>query len=83
MRSKVILLLSLASLGLGFASMGAQAAPGPQMSHPAVSTEALAQPVEYGGRYRNYCGRWREECRERWGFRSWRYRRCMSIHGCY
>ena len=79
MRSRRALLLSLACLGLGAASLGAQAAPGPiSMLTRVTGSGQLAQPVGY----RSFCGRWREECREKWGFRTWRYRRCLSFHGC-
>ena len=74
------LLGATAALAFGaLGTIGAQAAPVVPSGPFAQSSQSLAQPVDY----RNYCGRWRDECRERWGFRSWRYRRCMSYHGCY
>jgi len=35
-------------------------------------------------RYRpvNRCRAWRNECRDRWGRRSWRFDRCMARHEC-
>ena len=67
---------------VALSSMGAQAAPVVPASPFAQSSKSLAQPVDYRT-FRNRCVQWREECRERWGFRSWRYRRCVSYHGCY
>ena len=30
----------------------------------------------------NYCRRWRNECADRWGWRTRNYFRCMARHGC-
>ena len=30
----------------------------------------------------NYCGRWRHECADRWGWNTWRFRRCLRWHEC-
>jgi hypothetical protein len=29
------------------------------------------------------CGFWRRECAIRWPGLGWRYRRCLTIHGCW
>lgn len=42
---------------------------------PVVDSE-LVQQVQY-----NYCRRWYNECRYRWGA-GWRFRRCMRAHSC-
>lgn len=28
------------------------------------------------------CGLWRHECADRWGWRTWRFNRCLARHGC-
>jgi hypothetical protein len=35
-----------------------------------------------GAQYARRCGYWRAECSRRWGFRTWRYTRCMRFHAC-
>ena len=77
MRS-LLVATSFACVALGALVTGAEASPLSLIVGPAVEHQSLAQPVDY----RNYCGRWREECRERWGWRTWRFRRCLAIHGC-
>lgn len=37
----------------------------------------------YHYRHYGYCGRWRSECGERWGWHTYRYRVCLRRHGCY
>jgi hypothetical protein len=46
-----------------------------------AAPEAQQSIVEKAG-YRNYCTRSRIECANRWGWRTWRFRRCLSIRGC-
>jgi hypothetical protein len=29
-----------------------------------------------------HCRAWARECAIRWGWRTWRWRRCMRIHAC-
>ena len=36
----------------------------------------------YGYRRYNSCHFWRNECGDRWGWGTWRYRRCVRNHGC-
>lgn len=37
-----------------------------------------------GFRHRRWrrCGYWRHECADRWGWRSFRFERCLARHGC-
>jgi hypothetical protein len=37
---------------------------------------------DYGYRRHNSCHFWRNECADRWGWGTWRYRRCVRNHGC-
>ena len=37
------------------------------------------RPVGYWG---GSCRAWAHECAARWGWHSWRWRRCMAIHAC-
>jgi hypothetical protein len=46
---------------------------------PAAEQTKLSETVHY--RY-NYCRNWRHECARRWGWGSWRFRRCLRRHGC-
>jgi hypothetical protein len=82
MRTALIAAIGFACLALGSAS-GANAAPAGLTLLPKLETQSLAEPVTYRTRYVNHCVRWRNECRERWGWRTWRFRRCMSRHGCW
>jgi hypothetical protein len=82
MRLKLSLLATLACLGTGAVTTGASATPLhslPLLTEPTAVNQTLAQPIGY----RNYCGRWRHECGDRYPARGWRFRRCMSFHGCY
>jgi hypothetical protein len=29
------------------------------------------------------CWAWRKECAARWGWGTWRFRRCLARHGCW
>ena len=78
MRSKHLAPSSLAVLALGAMTLGAQATPLNQSSPYRLENPTLAQTVDY----RSYCSRWRDICINRWGYRTWRYRRCLSVHGC-
>ena len=82
MRTALLAAAGFACLALGSAS-GAIAAPAGLTLLPNLEAQPLAQQVDYRGRYVNHCVRWRHECRERWGLGTWRFRRCMSIHGCW
>jgi hypothetical protein len=44
---------------------------------PAVGGFTQIEPVQYG-----VCRAWARECASRWGWGSWRFRRCMRNHGC-
>jgi hypothetical protein len=79
MRQKLIAAAGLACLGACVLVTTAQAAPLTLLATPTPAhNQSLAEPVGY----RNYCYRWRKECAERWPARGWRYRRCLSFHGC-
>ncbi|MFM2423496.1 MAG: hypothetical protein RL291_2026 [Pseudomonadota bacterium] len=41
-------------------------------------TKLDVEPVQYFAR----CRYWRAECSRRWGFRTWRYARCMRTRAC-
>jgi hypothetical protein len=82
MRKALLAAAGFACLAIGSAS-GANAAPAALTLLPNIETRSLAEPVAYRTRYVNHCVRWRHECRQRWGFGTWRFRRCMSIHGCW
>jgi hypothetical protein len=69
---------ALSSL-IGFSP--ARAAPaGPQSSVPTATVQDLLQPAYYP--VYHHCRWWARECAYRWGWGSWRFRRCMRWHGC-
>jgi hypothetical protein len=70
------LAISVAAAGLSFSSAPAAAiSPAPQAMSSAAG-DAYVEKVEYGR-----CGYWYRTCRGRWGS-GWRFRRCLSVHGC-
>lgn len=79
------LLLTAAAAGAFFALAGTaslQAAPAAaQTPAPWANSQpsTLLEPVHY---YYPRCRWWRRECSARWGFATWRYNRCMYLHGC-
>ncbi len=52
------------------------------MALPKLDTIVAGRAVE-PVQYRNYCVRWRHECAHRWGWGTWRFRRCLTGHGCH
>jgi len=81
MRIAPLLAGSVIAIGLSAAGGPSQAGQllVPQLEKP----QSLAQPVDYYWRYRNYCWRWRNTCTDRWGWGTWRFRRCLGSHGCW
>lgn len=75
--------LSLAAMALGagmlFAVTTAQSAPVSAPQTPIVAGKSLLEPVQYGRR----CRAWRRTCGYRWGWGTWRFRRCLRNHGCW
>ena len=82
MRTALLAAAGIACLALGSLATTANAAPAGLTQLPALETQSLLEQVAYRTRYVNHCSRWRDVCHNRWGWRTWRYRRCMSIHGC-
>lgn len=62
------------AVACALAAMPAGAVPLPQSSAP----QSLATNVDWHSR----CVSWRHECARRWGWGTWRYRRCVVLHGC-
>jgi hypothetical protein len=77
MRIAALFAASVIAIGLSAAGGSSQAAElVPQLEkHQSLADEA-------GWRYQNYCWRWRNTCTDRWGWGTWRYRRCLGFHGC-
>jgi hypothetical protein len=74
---KLTLAASVAALTtLGSLAGPVAAAPIGPMT-PAVGGFTQIEPVQYG-----VCRAWARECASRWGWGSWRFRRCMRNHGC-
>jgi hypothetical protein len=84
MRIASLVAAFVVAIGLSIAGSPSQAA---QLSplHQLQTNQSLAQPVGYYQRHRgwrNRCVRWRHNCANRWGWGSWRFRRCVRHHGC-
>ena len=61
---------------------GLEAAPSATQSPiPAANSQTpnLLQLVHYPYAH---CRWWRRECSVRWGWGTWRFHRCMYLHGC-
>ncbi|MEM9027042.1 MAG: hypothetical protein AAGC70_01590 [Pseudomonadota bacterium] len=57
-------------------------------SPPPPSAVLAPEPVRVGqpalGHHTGgYCARWRRICGYRWGWGTWRWRRCLAIRHCY
>jgi hypothetical protein len=73
-----MLLAAVAALAVGTVGIGtAGAALLPKPEGILLGTSAVEKV-----QYRPYCRRWRAECSRRWGWNTWRYRRCLTIRGC-
>jgi hypothetical protein len=73
----------LATAALAFMAASSMSVPAAQaapfgLTLPTAQNQSLAEPVDY----RTYCGRWRDICRDRWSWGTWRFRRCMALHNC-
>lgn len=82
MRSTLLAAAGIACLAVASLTTAANAAPVGLTTPPNVELQSLTEPVAYRTRYVNHCTRWRIECRARWGVGTWRFRRCLSYHGC-
>ncbi len=81
MQTKLLVkhLAATAAVGLTMAlSAAAQAAPLTLLGTSAAQHQSLAVQVDY----RDRCVNVRHECAERWGWGSWRFRRCVRLHRC-
>lgn len=78
MRLKLTAAAAFAGVAMAALATAASAVPLVATGVRSQANQSLAQPVDY----RNYCGRWRAECSDRYPARGWRYRRCLSYHGC-
>ena len=75
MLKKSYLLGGSLAIATAMLSLPASAVPlAPQTKAPF----SLAEKVDWRG----HCSRWRHECSSRWGWGTWRFRRCMVFHGC-
>ena len=76
MRRSLLAAACLATLALG-ASVGHAAPVTPAPMTPLASSEdALVQSAA------PRCHAWKKECGRRWGWNTWRWRRCLALHGC-
>lgn len=82
MRTALLTAAGIACMAFTSLPQAANAAPVGLTTLPNIETQSLTEPVAYRTRYVNHCTRWRVECRARWGVGTWRYRRCLSFHGC-
>jgi len=75
------LLVIAAALATGIALASPASANVLASTKAQVSTErSMIEKVDHrGGR----CRAWRHECADRWGWGTWRFRRCLIRHGCW
>jgi len=80
MRLKPLIMAGVVGAGALLALGGANATPASMSGAQSAETplQALLQPAQW----RPYCARWRRICADRWGWGTWRFRRCVYIHGC-
>jgi hypothetical protein len=72
-------MLAAAVLALSFAGPATPSIASPTVPHMSVAdTGSGVDLVHYYG----HCVRWRHICADRWGWGTWRFRRCLRIHGC-
>ncbi len=80
MRKFAILLASMCFVLFVFAHQNASAKtnlPHLKLLDTSTKNQTLVQKVHHG-----YCVRWRRICAVRWGWGTWRWRRCLRLHGC-
>jgi hypothetical protein len=85
MRIATIFASTVVAIGLAAAATPSQAAQlAPLQPLSLVKSQSLAQPAGYyrWRHHRGYCVRWRHRCAHRWGWGTWRFRRCVVNHGC-
>lgn len=79
--AKSLALAVCAALMTGAVAIGsASAAPVSALPPAAAPPGSVLEPVHY--RPYNRCRAWRYECARRWGWNTWRYWRCLRLHGC-
>jgi hypothetical protein len=85
MRIAPIIAASVVAVGLSMAVSPSQAAPAapqvPLLQH-IQSSQTLVQDVGWRRRHWNRCRHWRNTCARRWGWGTWRFRRCVVRHAC-
>ena len=89
MRIASLLAGTVVVVGMAAATTPAAAAPVVPEISPSQSQVELAGYWRDRGwghhRWRGgwgYCRGWRHECANRWGWGTWRFRRCLARHGC-
>lgn len=71
---------ALLSAGFLALAMTAGAVPSAQALPRLDASKATGVTENVG--WRSHCAYWRGICADRWGWGTWRYRRCMFRHGC-
>lgn len=72
---------ALALVGAGLAFQGPAAAaslPQSEIAGRVAEEGSIVHRVHW-----RRCRYWRRECAFRWGWGTWRWRRCLIIHGCW
>ncbi len=74
--------MNKALLAAGFLALAMTAGTIPSaQALPRLDVSKATSMTETVG-WRSHCSRWRSICSDRWGWGTWRYRRCMLGHGC-
>ena len=72
-----------ASFGLALAvsAFSLSSVPASAVETPAAAAAISSHVTKVEERHER-CHHWREECHERYPGGGWRFRRCLTIHGC-
>ncbi|MFA5950544.1 MAG: glycosyl hydrolase family 5 [Hyphomicrobium sp.] len=79
MQPKFLVIAAALATGVAFASPASANVFASTKAH--VSTERSTIEL-VGHRHGGRCQAWRHECADRWGWGTWRFRRCVIAHGC-
>lgn len=72
-------LAALVAIGAAGSANATPLASSKPMQSYAAQNSGLEQVYWGAGR----CKAWRHECAERWGWGTWRFKRCLIRHACF
>ena len=75
MRRTILLTAALCAMTAGLLTP-AQAIPVSGITSVPAGGQSLIEKASW------HCWRWRHICAHRWGWRTWKFHRCLVRHGC-